>query len=211
MTRSLLLAAVLATALPIAACGSTVQPDQGTASGSATATSGSGAPAPGGAPADPKVAWVDKMCGEVLVLADTSSNPPPGLQDPDPSKTIKPFSDYVGSSAVLIDKAIANLKGVGPSPVEGGDQAVNTLVTTLDALKKSYQDAKAKLDAVKPGDSAAAQAAMIDSFTKLSAGGSELAKTLQDINANKAIADPSSQAPNCQKLNQGASTPPPTT
>jgi hypothetical protein len=209
MRRSLVLAAAtLTVGLLAGACGSSVSPGP---QGSGTAqTTAPGGPASGAPADDAKVAWVDKVCGEIIPLASADSGAPPNLADPDSGKAVKAFGDYIGQSVKQIETAVANLKNAGPSPIEGGDAALAKLVGALEALRQSYQESQAKLSKVNTKDQAAAQSALVEAFAKLSAGGNQLAQTVQSVEADQGIAAAVGQAPNCQKLNQGASAPPTT-
>jgi hypothetical protein len=205
MRRSLIVVAALAATIPLAACGSQVSNNPGatstTASGDAATTSAAAGPAAGD-----EVAWVDKVCGEIVQLTESQSGPP-NLGNPDPVQSLKAFDQYITANIGLVDQTIADLKTVGPSPIEGGDEALNKLVAGLETLRNGYRTTKDKFATVNTNDPQAAQAAIVEAFTGLSQGAQAMAESLRTIEENNAIAAAADKAPNCTKLNQTAGTP----
>lgn len=206
MRRSLLGVAVLAAVLPIAAgCNS-----DGTGASANTGTSTTSA-ASGGSSSSDEVQWVDKVCGEILDLTEAQTTAPPDLQGADPAQTLKAFEEYVGNNIDVVDETITGLKGVGASPIDGGDAAVNALVTGLEALKTGYQATKDKFATIDANDPMAAQTAILEAFAGLSAGGEEFGKAFEAVGENKVIEEAGNQAPNCQKLDESGGSATPTT
>ncbi|HEY3262067.1 MAG TPA: hypothetical protein VGJ95_17705 [Pseudonocardiaceae bacterium] len=202
-----MLAATLSIAAPsVAACGGS-----GTSSGSATGgTTTSSAPTvtttSGSATSgDASVAWVDKVCGEMLKVTETQITPPPNLSSSDPAQALKAFDQYVNANINVVDQTITNLRNVGPSPIAGADQALTQLVNGLESVKKGYQATRDAFAKVNPNDPQAAQAAMMQALSGLSQGGEELSRALNSIDSNPAIKEAGKKAPNCQKLDTGSS------
>jgi len=204
MRRSLLAVAVLTAVLPIAACG-----DSTTATGTNSTSSTVGAPAAGGAD-DEQVQWVDKVCGEILGLVEAQTTAPPDLQNADAEQALTAFDAYVSNNIDVVDEAIAGLKDIGVSPVDGGDAALAALVTGLEALKSGYEETKGKFAAIDPSNPAEAQSAMLQAFAGLSAGGEEFGKALEGVESNRAIEEAGNKAPNCLKLDDDVATTPTT-
>ena len=204
MRRSLPVAAVLAAALTVAACGGSSSSTGGSASttGGPAVTTTSGSTVSG----DPSVAWVDKVCGEIVKLTQTQTTAPPNLSNSDANQALEAFDQYIGANIDVVDKTISNLRNVGPSPIAGADEALTALLNGLEALKKGYQTTREMFSKVDPNNPQAAQAAMLEAFSGLSQGGEELGKAVDTIDSNKAIENAGKQAPNCQKLDAGTST-----
>jgi hypothetical protein len=203
MRRSLLVVAgtaALCAALSAGACSGSTD-----SSGGSTSTAGSAVSD------DPSVAWVDAVCGELIRVTETRMTPPTnltGLSDIDSAQALKVLDSYVTQSIGIVDEAIADLRRVGSSPIAGADEALNSVITGVEALKKTYQSTKDGLAAVNATDPQAAQAAMLKAFAGLNRGAEELDTALMSIEANPAVEEAARKAPNCKKLDVGL---PPTT
>jgi len=214
MRRSLAMPATLAAvlALALAGCDGSTTGSGGatsttTATGSATVTTTTSGASSAPVSGDPAVAWMDKVCGEVVQLTEAQSVNPPNLSE-DTGQALKSFDEYVSRNIGAVDETVNDLKNVGPAPVAGGDQALNELVTGLEALRKGYEVIKSRFASVNPNDPNAAQAAMIEAFNHLSQGGEDIGTAFESMASNPALKDAAAQAPNCQKLDV---TPPTTT
>lgn len=205
MRRGILAVAVVAVALPVVACG-----DDG---GSSTPTSATATVTVSSAPAPSpdEVAWVDRLCGEIIELVGSQSTNPPDLQNPDTAQAVRGLDAYIGQNVGVIDQTITDLRGLGDSPVAGGDEALGALVDGLEALRTGYQATKDKLATVNENDPAAAQSAISDAMTGLSTSGTEFGQALESIDETGAIQNAGTQAPNCQRMNAVPSAQPPTT
>jgi hypothetical protein len=203
MRLSLPMAVALAAVLTGAACGGS----SNTTGGTAAAPTSSGATTSSVA-SSPAVAWVDKVCGEVLALVEGESAAPPALTDPDPAKSLKSFDEFITRNIDLVDQRLTNLRKAGSSPVAGGDEALTALINGLEALKKGYQAAKDRFATIDTRDPQAAQTAIVEAITSLGQGSADLEKAVKSVQDNKELQDASKQAPNCQKLDQSSSAPP---
>lgn len=184
MRRCLLAAAALAVVLPLAACG-----DSDTGSGSdAGRMMGS---------AEEK--WVDRVCGEVLavVLVQDPPLPDPGADLP---TALQQFQKYLDDVVTTVDTSVTGLRGVGSSPIDGGDKAVADLVAGLEALKVGYVSTKGRVAAVDTTDEVAAQSAMNEAATVIPAAGEELGRALGSLEQNQAFQDAGALASNCLRL-----------
>jgi hypothetical protein len=193
MRRSFLAAAVVAVALPIAACGDSNNTSTTTSTSAAPTSAASGA-------SDDEVAWVDKVCGEITDLVDAQGSTPPDLQGSDPQAALQAFDQYLGSNITVVEQTINDLKGIGDSPVDGGDEALSALVGGLESLKAGYQTTKDKFATVNSADPAAAQQALMDAVTGLSQSAQEFGTALESVGNTEAIEEAGNQAPNCQEL-----------
>ncbi|MEJ3652192.1 hypothetical protein WEH80_04200 [Actinomycetes bacterium KLBMP 9759] len=190
-TRPAALAAAVLVVAAGAGCTSSV-------SGAGAANPASTAPTTAAAPATP-VAWVDKVCGAFLPLADAQRTAPKKEpQDTTPIK-VRKISGYLGTLDAAFGATITELQSVGPAPVPGGDEAVTKLKETLSSIKTSFSDAKIKIDAADPNNEdslkeavkpLAALATLPDPTAGLAAA-PELDKAAEQAPKCKAIPQPS--------------------
>ena len=136
----LLLSAVAAMALGTG-CTSTVQ-------GSATADSG----APAAQSTGDAVVWVDEVCGSLLPFVRTAGAPPEPSEARDPASLVQLITDYLGEAEDAAGSAISGMDGAGPSPVAGGDEAVDRLSGTLSTLQSTFRDARTRIEDVDVDD-----------------------------------------------------------
>lgn len=199
MTRSprpALLPAALA-ALLLAGCTATVAGTPAPTGGTPNAGAASSAPArPSGGDA---VSWVDDVCGSLLPLVEATSTEPPIDPSADPETLVAGISDYLGQAGAAADTALEGLAAVGPSPVEGGDEVVAGLTSTLTAFRSNFLDAQSRIDAIDASDPSAlitelpAAIAPLEQLADLSGPTAELEST-PELQAAAA------QAPNCKKV-----------
>ena len=190
--RIVLLGAVVAASL-LTGCATTVTGNAAPVGASAPLATGS-APA---ATADP-VAWVDRVCGSLLPFIKIGATPP-AINSSDPKAAIKGLSGYLGKAVSALDEALAGLKQAGPSPVKGGDEGVTALTGALTTFRKSFQDAKTKLDAVDPNDLgqlATALPAALEPLQSLS----DLPDPTADLKGSPELDAAAKKAPNCKAL-----------
>lgn len=189
--RTALIAAGSAAALLVSGCSTTVT---GTA---APAGTSSGAPSAGAQATGDPVTWINGVCGSLLGFVRTVSAPP-AIDSSSPEKAVKGLSTYLGTAVTAIDKATTEIKAAGPSPVDGGDQAVATITNALGSFRTSFQAAKTKIDAVNPSDLGQVATALPEALTPLQ----DLSKlpTTTDLKSSPELDKAAQQAPNCQAL-----------
>lgn len=201
MRLSLPMAVVLAAVLTGAACGGSDNTTGGTAAAPSSGASTTNAAS------SPDVAWVDKVCGELLALVEGESAMPPALTDPDVSKSLKAFDEFITRNIDLVDQRLTNLRKAGSSPVAGGDQALTALINGLEALKKGYQAAKDRFAKIDTSDQLATQNAVVEAITSLGQASADLEQAVKSVDDNKELKAAADQAPNCQKLDRSSSPP----
>lgn len=189
--RTALIATSTATAMLVAGCSTTVT---GTA---APAGASSAAPSAGGQATGDPVTWINGVCGSLLGFVRTVSAPP-AIDSSSPVKAVKGLSTYLGTAVTAIDKATTEIKGAGPSPVDGGDQAVTTITGALGQFRTSFQAAKTKIDAVNPSDLSQVATALPEALAPLQ----DLSKlpNTTDLKSTPELDKAAQQAPNCQAL-----------
>lgn len=179
--------ALLVTAMLVTSCSTTV-PGSPTPAAPAAA-----APAAGGDP----VTWINGVCGSLLGFVKTVSTAP-AVDSASPEKTISGLSAYLGGAVTAIDTAMSGMKGAGPSPVAGGDQAVTSITGDLGTFRTSFQSAKTKIDAVNLSDVGQVATALPEAVAPLQ----DLSKmsTSSDLKSTPELDRAAQQAPNCQAL-----------
>ncbi|MBN9102258.1 MAG: hypothetical protein J0I49_29795 [Pseudonocardia sp.] len=188
--RTALIAAGAATAMLVTGCSTTVTGSPAAVGASSAAPS---APATG----DP-VAWINGVCGSLLGFVRTVSAPP-AIDSSSPQKAVTGLSTYLGTAVTAIDKATTDIKGAGPSPVEGGDKAVTTITDALGKARTSFQSAKTKIDAVNTSDLSQVATALPEALAPLQ-DLSTLTNTSTDLQSTPELDKAAQQAPNCQAL-----------
>lgn len=188
--RTALIALGAATAMLVTGCSTTVTGSPAAVGASSAAPS---APATG----DP-VAWINGVCGSLLGFVRTVSAPP-AIDSSSPQKAVTGLSTYLGTAVTAIDKATTDIKGAGPSPVEGGDKAVTTITDALGKARTSFQSAKTKIDAVNTSDLSQVATALPEALAPLQ-DLSTLTNTSTDLQSTPELDKAAQQAPNCQAL-----------
>lgn len=190
--RPALLLAVLAAALLGAGCTTAVP---GTAGANGAATTAAAEPADARQDA---VGWVDDVCDALLPFIEAAAMPQLDTTG-DPATLVEGFGEYLDKAGSSADSAISGMADVGPSPVAGGDEIVTRLTETLTIFRTSFQDAKAKLDAVDttdPQSLATELPAAIAPLQKLA----DLPDPTAGLQASAELDAASKQAPNCQQI-----------
>ncbi|KOV78523.1 hypothetical protein [Nocardia sp. NRRL S-836] len=157
---------------------------------------GSGTPGPTSGQADPAaVAYMDKVCGSASEFAKVDKTAPK-LDAGDPAKLKAEMAAYMGQLADAFTKSAAGLKGVGPSPVAGGDEAVTKMSETFTALGTLFTDAKVKIEQADANDATGGLQAAGEAISKLS----ELADPLKDLKAVPELQKAAQSAQRCQEM-----------
>lgn len=206
MRRSLQQAAVLATSVLAVALAAACT---GTTTGSSPGSSTSGAPvttASGGGSASPEdVAWVDDICGELVEMGEQQRGAPPNLDDlRDPSTAITAVTEYIDANIDNVEQTVADLKAVGPSPIEGGDETVAAVERGLTDLQATYEATREQIVAADPGDQQAVRFAILTALGGLNEGGTELRQAFDSVQSNKELASAVEQSQTCQQLGAAA-------
>lgn len=173
------------------ACTSTVP-------GAAAPAAGTTAAAPTTTAAADPVEWMDDVCGALVPFLEAATDQPQ-LDTSDPVGTVEGISTYLGKVAASLDKALAQLKAAGPSPVVGGDKLVSRVAGALTTFKTTVTDAKTKIDAIDASD----PQQLANDLPEAVAGLQELANfpdPTADLKANPELDRAAAKAPNCKKL-----------
>lgn len=190
--RPLIVAVALGALLLGAGC-STAPPGATTASASSTAAAG-GSAAPAGAASGDAVAWTNNVCGALTTFTKVASKPPQ-LDNSSVQASVQSLSTYLGQVTAALDSTITDLKGVGPSPAAGGDEAVAKLSAALTQYRTAFQKAKTNLDQSHPMDSESLQTALapIQDIKNLP-------NPADGLQASPELESAALQAPNCRSF-----------
>lgn len=199
MRRTLVMAAVAATALSVAACGESGNTSSSTTTAAApTATTTT-------ASAEEAAAWMDKVCGEIVELGE-SQPPPPSNSEGDPQQALDRFDAYAAENIDLVNRAINDLTQLADPPFRGGSQVLNALIRGLAGLRDSLQVTKDKFASIDPSNPQQARATVQDALQTLEQGEEEWKTAAESIQTNKDMEQAIKAAPNCRKLDEDAST-----
>lgn len=174
--------------------------------GAGCTTAVPGLPAPAGAaPAagtavptetDP-VAWMDKVCGALLPAMQARAEQPK-IDPANPADTIAALRTYADQAGPVIDGALNGMAAAGPSPVEGGDQAVSALTTAISGYRDALRETKTKIDTIDTSN----RPALVKAFPEAVAPLSDLSKVpnpAADLASSPALTQAVAQAPRCQQ------------
>lgn len=166
-----------------------------------------GLPAPSGAaPAagtavptetDP-VAWMGKIC-TALLPAVKAQGTTPKLDPANPRDSIAAFSSYLGQATTAADGALNGIAAAGPSPIQGGDQAVSALSSTLTAFRDAASEAKTKIDAIDPSNTRRLATELPQAVQPLTALARQ-PNAAAELGNNPALEQAAAQAPQCQQV-----------
>jgi hypothetical protein len=189
--RTALVTAAVATVLLGAGC-TTLVPGLPAPSGAAPAV-GTAVPTE----TDP-VAWMGKICTAMLPALKTRSTQPK-LDTANPRDTIAALSTYLGETGTAVDGAINGMSAAGPSPIEGGDEAVRALTTTLTAFRDSVREAKTRIDAIDTSNTRALATELPKAIEPLTAL-STLPDPAAELDGNPELDRAAAQAPECRQV-----------
>jgi hypothetical protein len=178
---------LVATAVVAAACALAGCTNGGNSGTSSTPTSGAASPE--------AVAYMDKVCGAASEFAKIEKTAPK-LDAGDSTKLKAEMAAYMGQLADAFTKSAEGLKNVGPSPVAGGEEAVNKMAETFTSLGAVFADAKTKVEQADANNATGGIQAAGEAIAKLS----ELADPLRDLKNNPELQKATQTAPKCQEM-----------
>lgn len=150
------------------------------------------------APSEEAVAWTDQVCGALLGFT-RAATAGPGVDSADPVAATQGMSHYLGSTTEELERSLTTLDGVGPSPVEGGDQYVARLREALAGIRAGFEAARTQLDGIDTSDPqafATAYPAAVAPLQELR----NLPDPTEGLRSNDELRAASEQAQNCREL-----------
>ncbi|MGM1059698.1 hypothetical protein [Saccharothrix sp. Mg75] len=145
--------------------------------------------------ADAAVAYVDKVCTAASTFV-TAPKTPPQLDAGDPAKLKADMAAYMGQMADAYNRTAEALRGVGPSPVAGGDEQVGAMATTFADIAKNFSDAKAALEAADANDQTGGLQAAGEAIARLDT----FVEPLKALDASPELTAAAEKARACQGL-----------
>lgn len=153
-------------------------------------------PTPTSDAANPQaVAYMDKVCGAASEFAKIEKTAPK-LDAGDSAKLKAEMAAYMGQLADAFAKSAEGLKNVGPSPVEGGEQAVTKMSEAFTSLSTVFADAKVKVEQADANNATGGLQAAGEAIAKLA----ELADPLRDLKDVPELQKATQSAQKCQEM-----------
>ncbi|AUI62183.1 hypothetical protein [Amycolatopsis sp. BJA-103] len=145
--------------------------------------------------ADPTSAWAEGYCGAAGGLVRTLATLP-SVDPSTPQQASRTSSELMVSVVEGLNRTSSALKGLGPSPIAGGDASRAAAVAQLDGIRVRADDVRHRLDS--SADAEATKTALRDARTSLD----ELDRLdlLRGLNDVPQLASASSRIPVCQEL-----------
>ncbi|MFR9804892.1 hypothetical protein ACL02T_21775 [Pseudonocardia sp. RS010] len=103
----------------------------------------------GGASEQETVDWTDGLCSTYATFREAAIVGPQAA--PDLPSQARALSTYLGDTVAALDEALADLDGLGASPVSGGDEAVTRFRDQLSSYRSAFRQARSQVDALDPG------------------------------------------------------------
>lgn len=145
------------------------------------------------------VAWVDQICGSLLPYVEAAGSPPKPAQAADAATLVRQINDYLSESEQSAGAAISGMTAAGPAPVQGGDEIVRRLKSTLETMQASLRDARTRIERVDVNDRQELQRevpAAIESVERLANTPGPMA----DLARNPELAQAGKEAAGCQQI-----------
>lgn len=152
----------------------------------------------GGAGTGDAVAWTNEVCGALTGFTRAATTGP-RVDQSDPVAAAQGVSRYLGSTSEELQRSLAALDAVGPSPVEGGDQYVARLEEALRSIRTGFESARTQLGAVDAADPEALTVAFPAAVAPLQEL-RDLPDPTEGLRSNDELRAASEQATNCREL-----------
>ncbi|GLZ32959.1 hypothetical protein Lesp02_51470 [Lentzea sp. NBRC 105346] len=141
------------------------------------------------------VQYMDKVCAAASEFAKLEKSAPK-LDSGDPAKLKADMAAYMGQLSAAFTKSAEELRKVGPSPIAGGEAAVNKMADAFTTLAATFTEAKTKIEQADANDASGGLQAAGEAIAKLS----QLADPLKDLEAVPELEKAATSAPKCQEM-----------
>lgn len=185
--RGRLAVAVIAAALPLIGCGASPTPAPATPTTAATVT-----------PAEGTVAWTDSVCGALVPVAESLTNPP-AVDPTAPGASRDAFLAYLAKAQGATDTALQDVSAAGAAPVDNGQQVADDVRGQLTQLRDDLGDAQTQLEQADPNDATALGRSALAVGNVIGAVGNS-AQALNALTGNPQLNAAAEQAASCQRL-----------
>jgi len=148
-----------------------------------------------GAASPQAIAYMDKVCSAASEFAKIEKTAPK-FDAGDSAKLKADMAAYMGQLADAFTKSAEGLKNVGPSPVAGGEEAVNKMAETFTSLGAVFSEAKTKVEQADANNATGGLQAAGEAIAKLS----ELADPLRDLKGVPELQKATQSAQKCQDM-----------
>lgn len=150
------------------------------------------------APEAEAVAWTDQVCGALsgFTRAATTS---PEIDRSDPVAAVQELDRYLGATTEELQRSLAALDVVGPSPVDGGDAYVGRLEEALRGIRSGFDAARTQLAAVDVSDPAQLATAVPAALAPLQEL-RDLPAPVEGMRDTEELGAASEQADSCRRL-----------
>lgn len=101
-------------------------------------------------PQDDAVAWTGRLCDTTRSFLDAARSAPTATADP--LTQARELRRYLDTTLTALDATAAGLGRLGPSPVDGGDDAVTGAGDRLRQYREAFGSARAAVDALGTTD-----------------------------------------------------------
>ncbi|HLU59475.1 MAG TPA: hypothetical protein VKZ81_28780 [Pseudonocardia sp.] len=145
------------------------------------------------------VAWVDQICGSLLPYVKAAISPPKPAAAPDAATLVRELRDWLSESERSAGSAIDGMEAAGPAPVDGGDEVVRKLRSSLETMQASFRDARTRIERVDITDRQQLQRevpAAVESVERLASTSSPMA----DLQLNPELARAGKEAAGCKQI-----------
>lgn len=106
------------------------------------------------------VDWANSMCSAILEFDGKA--PRFEIDSSTPAAMIASLTTFLDAMSARINDAVSKLQALGPSPVDGGEQAAQAMVGALQQLRFSVERSRTRLTGVDPNDRPGTSAALQD-------------------------------------------------
>jgi hypothetical protein len=147
------------------------------------------------------VAWAGELCGAVGPMQDEITALGEGMATitPDPDDPLAGMTEAFAQLGPVFVNAADAIEGIGPPPIENGDEAFDALISSLRGAGDVYAGIEEQLAGLDPADPEF-QAKVQEIFAEVGAGLEESTQVLSDVFESPEMEAAFDEAPTCEGL-----------